>query len=246
MQKRFIATVHSWLPVRKETTRQVNKTEKNLKYHHCNCSIARAFGSFAFIAFTAAIILSIISPSYMLNVHVYVPLIVLAGVDVPSVITVIGASIAEKAIENEKLNEVQKQLDDDRLQVKVIQQMAKNIQKSSQATRQVDSSAATTTQAVTGAIQINTIDMKVVMSPARTLLEIGAEFLRIGGRAVLGLVIDSITITYRYTRDWYSFRKGSWTQASKKLNKLNVELKKQMLKIKRATQLYNIQRIMYE
>lgn len=160
-----------------------------------------------------------------------VPLIVLAGVDALSVITVIGASIAEKAIEKKKLNEVQKQLDDDRLQVKVIQQMAKNIQGSSQATRQVDSAAATTTQAVTGAIQINTIDMKVVMSPTRTLLEICEEVFKF-----LGLVIDSIIITYRYTRGWYSFRKGSWTQASKKLNKLNVVLKKQMLKIKRATQ----------
>ena len=222
MQKRLVATAHSWLSVRKKTIQQVTETEKNLKNHHYNFNILRGPSSLVLIVVSAAIILSFISPSYTLDM----PLIVLAGVGALCMIIALGASIVEKAIENKKLNEVQNQLNDDRLQVEVIQQMAKNIQKSSQATRQVDPAAA-----------INTIEMKVVTSPARTLLEIGAEVLRFGGRAALGLATDSFI---------FKSRKGPQTQASKKLNKLNVELKKQMLKIKRATQLYNIQRIMYE
>ena len=162
--------------------------------------------------------------------------------------TAAGASIVDTLIEKSNIKDIQKQLDDDNLQVEVIQQMAKDIQEAietTQANIQVGSAVTIGIQVVTGAARIGNVGMKATEIAASGTLQLGAAALRAGGsaakgvaRVALGLNIVMIPIDLaEIIRSGYRLRNGSLTEAVEKLNTLAVQLQEQMESLKNETKI---------
>ena len=162
--------------------------------------------------------------------------------------TAAGASIVDTLIEKSNIKDIQKQLDDDNLQVEVIQQMAKDIQEAietTQANIQVGSAVTIGIQVVTGAARIGNVGMKATEIAASGTLKLGAAALRAGGSVAkgvagvaLGLNIVMIPIDLaEIMQSGYRLRNGSLTEAVKKLNTLAVQLQEQMESLKNETKI---------
>ena len=123
-----------------------------------------------------------------------------------------GTAIVDKIIEKEQ--EIQKQLDEDSLQVELIQQVAKDIQVAN-TNMQVDTAAP-----VIAAIQVGNVDM--------TVGEINIVASRI--QEFLGI---SFKRAVPFARSIYYIAKGFPKNASKRLNELAKELEEQMRSIKK-------------
>ena len=239
LQKRFVETVTEWLHVRKITIEQVRETAMELvKYHH-NVNISRITSSIVSTGGTAAI-----TTGFGLAPITFRTSLVLSIVgtflSVAGGVIAAGASIADTVLEKVIMKKIQKQVDDDNLQVKVIRQMSQDIQdeiEHTQADIQVGSAAALAMQGVPGAVQIGNVGMKV----ADLATFITAAF-RIGGAAALSIARAKLALSIimipidlvEIIRSGHSLRKGSQTESVKELNTLVVELEEQMESIKKG------------
>lgn len=218
------------------TIEQVKKTAMELEKHHRNVNISRIAGSIVSTGGNAAIIFALTSVT--LGGPLVLPLIASAA----GGITAAGASIADTAIQKDSLKKIQKQIDYDNLQVKVIRQMVKEIE-CTQANIPVGSAAAIAMQAVTGAVPIDNTGMKAAELATFTPLEISRAVFRVGGAAAMSVAEDALCLSIvmipidlaEIIRSGDNLRKGSQTEAVEKLNTLAVQLEEQMESIENKT-----------
>ena len=222
------------------TIEQVKKTATELEKHHRNVNISRIAGSIVSTGGNAAI--SFALASVTLGGPLVLPLIASAA----GGITAAGASIADTVINKVIMKKIQKQIDYDNLQVKVIQQMAEDIQEAierTQANIQVGSAAAIAMQAVTGAVPIDNTRMKAAELATFTPLEISRAVFRVGGAAAMSVAEDALCLSIvmipidlaEIIQSGDNLRKGSQTEAVEKLNTLAVQLEEQMESIENKT-----------
>ena len=230
------------MPVREETIKQVKETATELEKHRRNVNISRITGSTVSTGGTAAVITGFALAPVTLGGSLALS-IVGAGASVAGGATAAGASIADTAIQKASLKKIQKQIDDDNMQVEVVRQMAEDIQEvieHNQDDIQVGSAAAMTTQAVNSAVRVGNVGMKAAELATIGTLEIGAAAFRVGTAAAKGvagaaLALSIITIPIdlaEIIRSGHNLRKGSQTDAVKKLNTFADQLEEQMQSIK--------------
>ena len=247
LQKRFIATVRHWLQVRKTTIRKVRETAENLEKYHQSVNISRIVGSTVSAVGSGAVIAGFALAPFTLGGSLSVSLLGL-GASALGGATTAGASIVDTFIEKSNIKDIQKQLDDDNLQVEVIEQMAKDIQEAietTQASIQVGSAVAIGIQVVTGAARIGNVGMKATEIAASGTLQLGAAALRAGGSVAKGVAGVALSLNIvmipidlaEIIRSGYRLRNGSLTEAVEKLNTLAVQLQEQMESLKNETKI---------
>ena len=207
LQERLAETVHHWLLVREKTIREVTKTATELENHHNVMSRIISFVVFKFISIFGPVIIIV---SLLIPFRHIVSFVMGSIVSILQQAILLGPSIVDKIIKNEK--EIRKQLDEDSLQIEVIQQMAKDIQVAN-TNMQVDTAAP-----VIAAIQVGNIEM--------TVGEINT---------VASKIQEIFGISYKeaapFAQIIYIIAKGFPTNASERLNELAEKLKEQMKSI---------------
>ena len=247
LEKNLQEAVHRWLPVRRQTIREIRKVADNLQEHHRNVDISKIAGSTASVIGGALAITGFALTPITLGTS-----LILSGVGIGvgtlGGATVAGAALVDGYLEKWGIEGVQKKIDEDHYQYKKIQERRTEMEET---VKEVYTMYASTsakddgddfgrimsqffgTTLIRGQIGVGMILGKITVGGS---VKVGMSVAKVGQTVAKGVSTASVVATvvlmpvdlYQIVQSSFSLARGSHTAAIEKLREHANELEKEM------------------